>query len=574
MSFTICDSQATQKRCAIYTRKSTTAGLEMEFNTLETQREVCSAYIKCQSHRNWVELPQRYDDGGFSGGNLERPALKRLLDDIAAGRVDLLIVYKIDRLSRSLNDFVRLLDTLSKYGASFVSVTQTFDTSDSMGRLVLNILLTFAQFERELAADRTRDKKAALLRRGMFTGGTPPFGYRLLKGGRLAVDPDLGPLVTEIFDRFPSVTASDLTRELRARGCRTRRFVTKAGIERGGHPIYLNQLLKILSSPIYTGHLVHRGEWIKADVEPLTSKEQWDIVQEVRQARFPAKRDPRRNPLLGILHDEQGRRMKIHGGSGRARAHRYYKSEYTSWSRDGVTRRVMVEADRTESMTVAAIQAFLANRVDLKNAVLSLGLYSDDIRRLLRMGPTAAKRVGGMDPEQLRSLLLAVVPRLEVNPSGLKLYISCYELGRLLAWDGAGLFEKSAVRPARLADRVHVVDAPAFLICGHPRFALPIDPRPGHTAPPKPWLVELLENAAELRQFMLANRDSTVAELARERKIGASTFARMLRVNYLAPDIQAAIFDGTQPDHLTVWHILKGPLPLDWEQQRRLLGFV
>src|SRR5262249_47395781 len=150
-------------RCAIYTRKSTAAGLGNEVNTLETQREVCSAYIRCQAHRNWAELPQKYDDGGFSGGSLERPGLKRLLDDIEAGRIDMVVVYKIDRLSRSLGDFIRLIDALDKYGVKFVSVTQTFDTSDSMGRLVLNILLTFAQFERELAGDRIRDKKAALM---------------------------------------------------------------------------------------------------------------------------------------------------------------------------------------------------------------------------------------------------------------------------------------------------------------------------------------------------------------------------------------------------------------------------
>ena len=146
-------------RCAIYTRKSTSPAPQIEINTLATQREVCSAYIRCQGHRNWIEVPHKYDDGGFSGGSLERPALKRLVNDVEAGRVDMIVVYKIDRLSRSLSDFVRLID---KYGASFVSVTQTFDTSDSMGRHVLNILLTFAQFERELASDRTRDKKAAL----------------------------------------------------------------------------------------------------------------------------------------------------------------------------------------------------------------------------------------------------------------------------------------------------------------------------------------------------------------------------------------------------------------------------
>src|SRR5688572_23385845 len=169
---------ATQsKRCAIYTRKSTDAGLNLEVNSLVTQREVCQAYIRSQAHRNWLELPHLYDDGGYSGGNLERPAMKRLLSDIESGRIDIVVIYKIDRLSRSLTDFVRLMEVLQRYDVSFVSVTQTFDTSDSMGRLVLNILLTFSQFERELASERVRDKKAALKRRGLFTGGTPPFGF-------------------------------------------------------------------------------------------------------------------------------------------------------------------------------------------------------------------------------------------------------------------------------------------------------------------------------------------------------------------------------------------------------------
>jgi DNA invertase Pin-like site-specific DNA recombinase len=567
------ESNPAQRRCAIYTRKSSANHLDLEVNTLQTQREVCSAYVKCQAHKNWVELPQKYDDGGFSGGNLKRPALARLMDDIAAGRVDLVVVYKIDRLSRSLSDFIRLIEALEKYGASFVSVTQTFDTSDTMGRLVLNILLTFAQFERELAGDRARDKKAALMRRGLYVGGTPPFGYILERGGRLATDPERAPLVREMFERFPSVTASELVRDFASRGCRTRRYRTKAGVERGGHPIYLNQLLKVLGNPIYTGHIVHRGDWIQADIEALTTREQWDLVQQVRLDRFPMKRDPVRNLLLGILHDEQGRRMKIHGGTGRAAANRYYKSEYTSWSRDGVTRRVMVAADQTEALAISALQAFLVDRVKLKQAILSLGLYSDQIRQLLRMGHKAAKRVERMDRPHLRALITSLVPRMEVNTTGLTLYVSCAELIRFLGWDGVGFFEKCSAGPTRIADRVHTIKSPAFLICGHPRFALPIDARPLHRATPKPWLVGMLEEAAELRQFMLSNRDKTIAELAREKRIGASTFARMLRVNYLAPDIQAAIVDGTQPEHLTTWHILKGPMPLDWEQQRRLLGF-
>lgn len=574
MSFQHHEAATAQTRCAVYTRKSTAAGLSRDLNSLETQREVCSAYIKCQAHRNWIELPQCYDDGGFSGGSLERPALKRLIGDIEAGRLDMVVVYKIDRLSRWLGDFIRLIDTLEKYNASFISVTQTFDTSDSMGRLVLNILLTFAQFERELASNRTRDKKAALMRRGLYVGGTPPFGYTLAKGGRLIIDPERADLVREMFERFPTTPANQLAREFRERGCTTRRFVTNAGRERGGWPIYTSRILSILRNPIYAGHIVHRGDWIRAEIEPLTSREQWDLVQQVRQTRSPARRDPVANLLLGILHDEQGRRMRIHGATGRCRSDRCYKSEYASWSRDGITRRVMVAADRTEQLTLAALEAFLVDRVQLKDAILSLGLYSEEIRRLLRMGHTAAKRLRKMDRPAMRAVLSALVPRAEVNSAELRLFVSCHELTRFLARDGVGLFQKSALRPSRTADRVHLVHAPAFLICGHPRFALPLDPCPAQPHAPKPWLVQMLQQAAELREFMLANRSKTISELAREKSMGPSTFARMLRVNYLAPDIQAAIVDGTQPEHLTCWHILKGPMPLDWEQQRRLLGFL
>ena len=177
-------------RCAIYTRKSTQHGLEKPLNSLETQRDVCESYIRSQAHRNWVQVPCRYDDGGFSGGSLARPALQRLIDDIEAGRIDIVVIYKVDRLSRSLTDFVRVMDVFDKFGASFVSVTQTFDTSDSMGRLVLNILLTFAQFERELASERIRDRVALRRSKGLYPGGMPPIGYLVKKGGKLVPDPE------------------------------------------------------------------------------------------------------------------------------------------------------------------------------------------------------------------------------------------------------------------------------------------------------------------------------------------------------------------------------------------------
>ena len=568
------EHQKPRVRCAIYTRKSTIRGLETEFNTLESQREVCSAYIRSQGHRNWCEVPHAYNDGGFSGGNLERPALRRLIDDIQAGRIDLIVVYKIDRLSRSLADFIRLIETLDQYGVGFVSVTQTFDTSDSMGRLVLNILLTFAQFERELASDRVRDKKAALMRRGMFVGGTPPFGYVLGKRGVLELDKERAKVVQEIFERFPRTTAQGLARDLSARGVRTVRCKSKAGKERGGWPLHTGRILTILSNPIYTGHIVHRGDWIRAAFEPLVTREQFDLVQEIKRQRFPARHDPVRNVLLGILFDEQGRRMRIQAGTGRSRAIRYYKSAHATWAREGRTRRVMVDADRVEKLAVATVQAVLRDRIKLKAAVLSLGLYSEEIRKALKQGPRAANRIDAMPAEGLRTMLLALVPRAEVNEDGLKLLISCDELLRLLAWDGTGNFSKGVARSKYSHERVHEVNAPAFLICGHPRFAIPIDPRPTDTeGEPRPWLIETIQKAATLRELMLSNRDKTMSELARQARMGPSIFARYLRLNYLAPDIQAAIMDGRQPPKLTNYDLLYCAMPLDWAQQRAILGF-
>ena len=562
------------KRCAIYTRKSTDAGLNLEVNSLITQREVCQAYIRSQAHRNWLELPHLYDDGGYSGGNLERPAMKRLLADIESGRIDIVVIYKIDRLSRSLTDFVRLMDVLQRYDVSFVSVTQTFDTSDSMGRLVLNILLTFSQFERELASERVRDKKAALKRRGLFTGGTPPFGFTLAKGGRLIVDKERAAIVRELFERFPEVTANQLARELRDRGCLTRRYRTKAGTERGGQPIHFSQVMHILANPIYTGHLVHRGDWIRAKLEPIVSREQWDLVQETRRTRFTQKRDPVQNFLLDILHDEQGRRMRSQRGTGRSNGYRCYRSEHAGWARGGVCRKVMVNAERVEELAISALKGLLADRVELRQAILSLGLYSDETRKLLKRGSLACRRIAAMDRPQLRSLFLAVVLRAEANTTGLTMHLSCFELSRLLGWDGIGVFQKSSLRPSRAADRVHELRAPAFLICGHPYFALPIGPCPASQGKPNPALVDLVRTAAEYRDYVLANRSRDMVDLAHEKGMGATQFARVLRLNYLAPDIQAAIVDGTQPAGLTRGKILHGPMPLDWEQQRQLMGFA
>lgn len=562
-------------RCAIYTRKSIAADVDMEFNSLHTQRDVCQAYIKCQAHRRWTEVPQQYDDDGHSGGTLERPALHQLIADVEAGRVDIIVIYKIDRLTRSLLDFVRLIDLMDRYGVSFVSVTQTFDMSDSMGRLILNILLTFAQFERELMSDRVRDKKAAMRRKGIFAGGLPPMGY-LSKDGRLVPDPDRADLIRHIFRRYPRVSSANvLVRELRAAGCATRKHVTKNGRHMGGQPIVNQTIQQILTNPIYVGYIVHRGEWIKAESESLVTREEWDAVQEMLSRRVPQRRDPNQHLLLNILHDEQGRRMRIqNSGPGRGCDQRWYIAPHANWMRRNIGKQAFVHAGKVEELALCVIKDLLLDRIRLKAAVLSLGLYSSEIAKLLKKGPLAARRLAIMDRPQTRRLLVALLPRAEAARDRLTLLVSCHELSRFLAWDGIGPFERSEIVSRQAADRVETIVAPAVLFTKESKFTLPIERCENTEARPNPHLVALLERGATLRTVVMANRSKSINELAKEHKIGPSYFARLLRLNYLAPDIQGAIYAGTQPATLMPRDILFGTMPLDWGHQRQLLGFA
>ncbi|MBV8574738.1 MAG: recombinase family protein, partial [Acetobacteraceae bacterium] len=246
-------------RCAIYTRKSSEEGLDQEFNSLQAQREACEAFINSQRHEGWVCLPEAYDDGGFSGATMDRPALQRLLADIAAGRVDTVVVYKIDRLTRSLADFARIVDILDQRSASFVSVTQQFNTTTSMGRLTLNVLLSFAQFEREVIGERIRDKIAASKRKGMWMGGVPPLGYRVEDRKLLVIDSE-AEIVRSIFRRYAELGSVRLVKQdLEARGIKSKSWTSASGRRIGGKPFSRGALYLILQSRTYLGEIVHKG---------------------------------------------------------------------------------------------------------------------------------------------------------------------------------------------------------------------------------------------------------------------------------------------------------------------------
>jgi DNA invertase Pin-like site-specific DNA recombinase len=268
-------------RCAIYTRKSSEEGLDMEFNSLDAQRESCEAYVTSQKQEGWLLVPDRYDDGGFSGGTLERPALKRLMADVEAGRVDCIVVYKIDRLSRALMDFARLVEVFDAHKVTFVSITQSFNTTTSMGRLTLNILLSFAQFEREVIGERIRDKFAASRKRGMWMGGMPPLGYDVIER-KLVVNPAEAELVRLIFRRYLELgSATEVVRELAAAGHQTKSWTTQGGKERQGGRIDKGMLYKLLANRIYLGEAVHKGVSYPGEHEALINQTTWDRVHQI-----------------------------------------------------------------------------------------------------------------------------------------------------------------------------------------------------------------------------------------------------------------------------------------------------
>ncbi len=317
-------------RCAIYTRKSSEEGLEMEFNSLDAQRESCEAYVASQKAEGWVPVPDRYDDGGFSGGNLERPALKRLLVDIEGGLVDVVVVYKIDRLSRSLMYFAKLVEVFDRNAVTFVSVTQSFNTNTSMGRLTLNILLSFAQFEREVIGERIRDKFAASRRKGMWMGGVPPLGYNVV-ARKLVVNEPEADLVRHIFERFLKVgSATLLVKELNAAGHRTKSWTTQDGKERQGVPLTKNFLYKLLANRVYLGEAVHKGDAHAGEHPAIIDRAVWDKVQAVKTDNSPRKRAAATRattpaPLKGLVTCAHcGRAMTPTHTRKKGRLYRYY----------------------------------------------------------------------------------------------------------------------------------------------------------------------------------------------------------------------------------------------------------
>ncbi|HUT61017.1 MAG TPA: recombinase family protein [Phycisphaerae bacterium] len=368
-------------RCAVYTRKSTEEGLDQDFNSLDAQRESAEAFIASQKNEGWVCLPDKYDDGGYTGGNMDRPAVKRLLDDVEAGKVDCIIVYKVDRLSRSLLDFARIIETLDRHNVSFVSVTQQFNTATSMGRLVLNVLLSFAQFEREIIAERTRDKMSAARRKGKWTGGRPMLGYDVdPKGGRLLVNEGEAARVRAIFDLYlGQQTLIPTVRELDRRGWTNKRWVTKKGHEQGGARFTKSSLFGLLTNMTYVGKVNYRGQVYEGEHPAIISVDIWERTQVLLRRNGRSGNNLVRNKcgalLRGMLYCGPCNAAMIHSHTAkRNRLYRYYVC--TGAQKHGW------DACPTKSVPAAEIERFVVDQI--RRVGKDPGLVAETLRETWR----------------------------------------------------------------------------------------------------------------------------------------------------------------------------------------------
>jgi site-specific DNA recombinase len=391
-------------RCAIYTRKSTEEGLDQDFNSLDAQREAAEAFIRSQKGAGWKLLPARYDDGGFSGGNLDRPALRRLLEDIEARRVDCVVVYKVDRLSRSLLDFARLIDRFDQRSVSFVSVTQQFNTTSSLGRLTLNILLSFAEFERQIISERTRDKMSAARRKGKWVGGTPVLGYDVdPTGGRLIVNDKEAQRVREIFQLFKTHRSLlKVVAELASRRWRNKSWRSKSGIQHVGRPFTAATVRCLLTNAIYAGQVRYRGEIYPGEHSPLVEPELWEEVSAefaARQRRLSEVIWANQKALLaGLLFCKSCNRPMIPTYTAKlGRRFRYYvcqKARQNGW-----------HTCPTKSVPAALIE-------DSVVAQLRGALSSEEIRQQFQISETAWQVFEQGEPSEL---VRAVVEHIAYN---------------------------------------------------------------------------------------------------------------------------------------------------------------
>ncbi len=556
--------------CAIYTRKSSDEGLEKEFNSLDAQREACAAYVLSQKHAGWAPLPDLYDDGGLSGGTMERPALLRLLADIKSGKVQIVVVYKVDRLTRSLADFAKIVDVLDAHDASFVSVTQQFNTTTSMGRLTLNMLLSFAQFEREIAGERIRDKIAASKAKGMWMGGNVPLGYDV-RERKLIVNDSEAETVRMIFHRYAELGSVRLLgHELDRLAVVSKRREGAGGVLAGGNRFSRGALYTLLQNPIYRGEIGHQGKVYPGQHEAIVGAELWQLVQEKlagnRQARALGETAEEPSLLAGLIVDGDGQRMTPTHAVKNGRRYRYYVStQLISGTRSDHAKGWRIPAGDIEVLVLDRLRAFLSTDRGIGEALSCFDLDASAVRSAMAKASQLVEDWSSMPSIKLRELVRTVVETITVDDEG-----------------GVASLKPTAVATVLLGDRCNIPEArqPGAI-------ELTIDAKlrragkgirlvvgGGVAEKPDGQMTALLRDAHATRDALLSGRDATLDAMAQRLGINRDILSAQMRLTYLAPDIVRSLVLARPADGLTPAGLLSRckDLPHDWLLQRAALG--
>jgi DNA invertase Pin-like site-specific DNA recombinase len=558
-------------RCAVYTRKSSEEGLEQSFNSLHAQRDACEAFVSSQTHEGWRLLADAYDDGGLSGGSMERPALKRLLEDVRGGLIDIVVVYKVDRLTRSLADFAKLTELFDAHGTSFVSVTQSFNTSTSMGRLTLNVLLSFAQFEREVAGERIRDKIALSKRRGMWMGGLPPLGYDGIDR-KLVINEPEADTVREIFRRYLEVgSIADLKRSLDADGIVSKRRRFQDGKEMGGSSLSRGALYQILRNRLYRGEVEHRGEVHEGEHPAIVGEKLWDEVQsrlgdQSQRPRGIGSRNASA-PLAGLLFDRSGNRMSPTYAVKAGRRYRYYTS--APMVRGSDDKGVRVPAPDIERLVLRALAGHLSDPQWLATiaGIADFSHLTKTIEAGKRLALSTDKQQMGTSEDFQPKAVAAFIERIELGHDSAVLDINHEALAEAL----------EIAEPSRIA-KLTDDDGPIKIIvpmqlkrCGK-QVRLILGEVTSKTRLPDADLVQLVHDGHRWFDDLRSGRAATVAAIAKRDREQVSHVSRNLSLAFLAPDITGMILTGRQPVTLTPERLKAArPLPLDWNEQRAIL---
>ena len=567
-------------RCAIYTRKSSEEGLEQSFNSLDAQREACEAFILSQRQEGWRALPGKYDDGGFSGGTLERPALQRLLQDIDAHKVDTIVVYKVDRLTRSLADFAKIVEALDSRGASFVSVTQQFNSTTSMGRLTLNVLLSFAQFEREVTGERIRDKIAASKRKGMWMGGTLPLGYDL-KERKLIVNCAEAKLVCDIYRQYLKLGCVSKLKAHLDRSGRTSKVRTSVkGRQSGGASYSRGALYQILNNRIYLGEIPHREQSYPGEHDAIVPQRLWQQVQTKMKSDHQYRRNGLRmnspSLLAGLLEDAKGHPVTPSHTVKNGKRYRYYVSSRRKGSDVTLPHACMrVPAHEIESRVLAKLRSFLQSG-DAASELASLVHGVSTEQQLANSAASLAQDWPSTHTPELRELCRKILKKVVLHQDKLEICLSKSELLDVLLGGerrNAGLRQAAPTKKHTNDDLICLtLEARLTRVGGETTLVIPADGGKQAFARPVPSLLKAVAQGRAWFEQVLAGKSNDQRSLARQMGVSERYAGRMCECAFLAPDIVEAILEGRQPLGLTFGKLTQG-LPMVWSEQRSLLGF-